>query len=94
MDTDLPDVASGVLDEMDLVEGSPNAALTVTPAPGYWRAEYEKQVNDIAQRLTELDRTICCAFAYKVSSHTTDKDFAKLPHAFPTQPAVPSLDTM
>ncbi|KAK0433588.1 uncharacterized protein EV420DRAFT_1238407, partial [Desarmillaria tabescens] len=41
--------------------------------------------------LTELDHVICRAFAYKVSSHTTDKDFAKLPYAFPTNPPTPSL---
>lgn len=41
----------------------------------------------------DYDLAICRAFAYKVSSHTTDRNFAKLPHAFPRDgPPLPKLD--
>ena len=46
----------------------------------------------LAGKLSEYDLAICRAFSYKVQMHTTDKDFHKLPCAFPTNPPLPRLD--
>ncbi|KAF8054994.1 hypothetical protein FPV67DRAFT_1394393, partial [Lyophyllum atratum] len=43
-------------------------------------------------KLSSYDRAICRAFSYKVQTHTTDADFAKLPFAFPSHPPLPKLD--
>ena len=43
-------------------------------------------------RLSAYDHAICQAFSYKVSNHTTDNDFAKLPYAFPSEPPLPKLN--
>src|ERR1700683_1731722 len=39
-----------------------------------------------ANHLSEYDLAICRAFAYKVKTHTTNEDFAKVPYAFLTNP--------
>src|ERR1700730_2594790 len=44
-----------------------------------------------ADRLSAYDHTICCAFAYKVSTHTTDTSFEKLPYTFPSEPPLPKI---
>lgn len=49
-------------------------------------------VSIIANRLAEYDRAICRAFAYKVSTHTTDDAFGKIPYAFPQNPPLPKID--
>ncbi|THU79781.1 hypothetical protein K435DRAFT_568293, partial [Dendrothele bispora CBS 962.96] len=41
--------------------------------------------------LSEQDLAVCRAFSYKLQSHTTDKNFAKLPHAFPSTSPLPKL---
>jgi hypothetical protein len=45
-----------------------------------------------ANHLSEYDCAICRVFAYKVTTHTTDKAFAKTPYAFPQNPPLPGLD--
>jgi hypothetical protein len=47
-----------------------------------------------ANRLSEYDLAICRAFAYKVKTHTTDEDFAKVPYAFLTNPPLPKIDSI
>jgi hypothetical protein len=42
----------------------------------------------------EYDLAICRAFAYKLQSHTSDRNFAKLRKAFPMNPPLPSLDSV
>ena len=44
--------------------------------------------------MNEYDLAICRAFSYKVQTHTTDEDFLKLPHAFPSNPPLPGLGTI
>ncbi|KAF9023216.1 hypothetical protein BDZ89DRAFT_955881, partial [Hymenopellis radicata] len=45
-------------------------------------------------KLLEMDIKMARAFAYKVSSHTTDADFKKTPFAFPQDPPLPGIDTI
>ncbi|KAJ7733998.1 hypothetical protein DFH07DRAFT_754569, partial [Mycena maculata] len=45
-----------------------------------------------AHKLSAYDLAICRAFSYKVQSNTTDRAFKMLPHAFPQDPPLPSLD--
>ena len=47
---------------------------------------------NLAQKLSDLDLAICRAFSYKVQTHTTDEGFQKLPFAFPSISALPSLE--
>ena len=42
--------------------------------------------------MSEYDLAICRAFSYKVQTHTSDENFLKVPHAFPSNPPLPSLD--
>ncbi|RDB22210.1 hypothetical protein Hypma_010657 [Hypsizygus marmoreus] len=56
--------------------------------------EYERHAAGIADKLSAYDRAICRAFAYKIQTHTTDRDFAKLPFAFPCDPPLPKLDSI
>ncbi|THU93068.1 hypothetical protein K435DRAFT_670900, partial [Dendrothele bispora CBS 962.96] len=42
-------------------------------------------------KLAEYDLAICRAFAYKLQSHTSDRNFKKIPYAFPATPSLPSL---
>jgi hypothetical protein len=42
-------------------------------------------------KLSERDLAICRAFSYKLQSHTTDRNFAKTPHAFHTTPRLPKI---
>jgi hypothetical protein len=49
-------------------------------------------ISNSAEKLTAYDRAICRAFSYKVQTHTTDRDFAKLPYAFPSDSPLPGLD--
>lgn len=51
-------------------------------------------ISTIANRLAEYDRAICRAFAYKVSTHTTDDAFSKIPYAFPQNPPLPKIDSL
>jgi hypothetical protein len=48
----------------------------------------------LANRLSDYDRAICRAFAYKVQTHTTDENFAKIPYAFPDVQPLPKLDAL
>ncbi|THU76277.1 hypothetical protein K435DRAFT_623497, partial [Dendrothele bispora CBS 962.96] len=42
-------------------------------------------------KLAEYDLRICRAFSYKLQTHTTDQAFKKIPHAFPSEPPLPSI---
>ena len=44
--------------------------------------------------MNDYDLAICRAFSYQVQTLTTDKDFLKLPHAFPSDPPLPGLDSI
>ncbi|KAJ7468889.1 hypothetical protein B0H11DRAFT_1402925 [Mycena galericulata] len=55
---------------------------------------YEAEAAAIANKLSQYDLAICRAFAYKVKSHTTDKAFKMIPHAFPQTPPLPKLDAL
>ena len=44
-----------------------------------------------AGKLSKSDMSILRAYSFKVNEHITDKAFAKIPHAFPSDP-VPSID--
>ena len=44
-----------------------------------------------AGKLSESDMSILRAYSFKVDEHIMDKAFAKIPHAFPSDP-VPSID--
>ncbi|KAF5315316.1 hypothetical protein D9619_007521 [Psilocybe cf. subviscida] len=46
------------------------------------------------QRLSNYDRDICRAFAYKLKTHTTDEAFTFIPRAFETVRPLPSLDAI
>jgi hypothetical protein len=47
-----------------------------------------------ADKLSAYDLAICRAFSYKVQTHTTDKDFEKLPYAFPSDNPLPKIDAI
>ncbi|KAF5342763.1 hypothetical protein D9758_017036 [Tetrapyrgos nigripes] len=56
-------------------------------------ASYEHEA--AGAMLAEYDLAICRAFAYKLTTHTTDRAFAKTPYAFPRHPSelpLPKLD--
>ncbi|KAF5349012.1 hypothetical protein D9758_012678 [Tetrapyrgos nigripes] len=56
-------------------------------------AAFEQEAS--AATLAEYDLAICRAFAYKLTTHTTDRAFAKTPYAFPRHPSqlpLPKLD--
>ncbi|KAF5343667.1 hypothetical protein D9758_014703 [Tetrapyrgos nigripes] len=49
----------------------------------------------LLKRYLEYDLDICRAYAYKLTTHTTDRAFAKTPYAFPrhsSQLPLPKLD--
>ncbi len=48
----------------------------------------------LVEKLDTYNLAICRAFSYKVQTHTTDRDFAKLPFAFPSNPPLPKLDSV
>ncbi|KAF5353611.1 hypothetical protein D9758_013768 [Tetrapyrgos nigripes] len=56
------------------------------------QAAYYTEYADIPCKLAAYDLAICRAFSYKLQSHTTDKNFAKLPYAFPSDPPLPKID--
>ncbi|KAF9046850.1 hypothetical protein BDZ89DRAFT_62271 [Hymenopellis radicata] len=45
-------------------------------------AAYHQRVSEITDKLNNLDRLICRAFAYKLRHHLTDEGFVDLPHVF------------
>ncbi|KAF8813489.1 hypothetical protein BYT27DRAFT_7084181, partial [Phlegmacium glaucopus] len=55
---------------------------------------YEADAAQIAEKLDEYDRAICRAFSYKVTTHTTDAAYKKIPLAFQTDPPLPTLHTL
>ncbi|THU75862.1 hypothetical protein K435DRAFT_813955 [Dendrothele bispora CBS 962.96] len=58
------------------------------------RAGYFEEFSNIQNKLAAYDLSICRAFSYKVQTHTTDRNFKKLPYAFPTETPLPSLKSI
>nr|GAT57216.1 predicted protein [Mycena chlorophos] len=51
----------------------------------------ERELAEIAHKLSAYDIAICRAFAYKVETNTTDSAFKKAQRAFPQTPPLPNL---
>jgi len=51
-------------------------------------------LTEIVNKMDAYDRAICCAFAYKVKTHTSDRDFQYASFAFTSEPPLPGLSTI
>jgi hypothetical protein len=59
-----------------------------------WMPMTDHHISTIVKWLAEYDCAICCAFAYKISTHTTNDAFNKIPYVFPQNPPLPKIDSL